>query len=181
MFSRRDLDAIRVRAFDEKRRTDRAPTFTRALPSRVSETRLSKLESGLGVRLFDEHRQLYLEVADGGFGPGCGLMSIDADDACDGLEYNFTMLNLLPGHTLIPVVDWGGNSWSCISMECREIITLVDSIFYQVHLGFAEFFLLWADGEELGSRIFKYVPGAFGRRRRDGGQGDAVGWFRSPN
>ena len=46
------------------------------LPPPVSEEQLAEAEAALGFELRPELRQLYLEIADGGFGPGEGLYAL---------------------------------------------------------------------------------------------------------
>jgi hypothetical protein len=47
------------------------------LPATATATALDLVQSGLGMPLPGFLRRLYLEVADGGFGPGTGLLSAD--------------------------------------------------------------------------------------------------------
>lgn len=54
------------------------PDNTPALPPPASVAALEAAERSLGFRLPAGLRRLYLEIADGGFGPGGGLLSIDA-------------------------------------------------------------------------------------------------------
>jgi len=85
---------LRERAADPERRTDANRMKARGFmglisrllvkstrprgrpPGPVSETAIERAEGKLGFGLPDDLRQLYLEVADGGFGPDRGLYSL---------------------------------------------------------------------------------------------------------
>lgn len=48
-----------------------------SLPPSASESKIELAELGLGFHLYESHRQLLCEVANGGFGPGYGLVGVD--------------------------------------------------------------------------------------------------------
>jgi len=94
MLSEQIIRDLRDRAADPRRRTDanrlKARGFMGVLsrlldkgsrplgppPGPASEAEISRAEAALGVTLPDDLRQLYLQVADGGFGPDRGLYSL---------------------------------------------------------------------------------------------------------
>src|SRR5262249_39446208 len=66
---------IRVRAEDPATRTD-APDAPGRLSAPISEAALTGAEARLGFSLPVLLRRLYADIADGGFGPGGGIMKL---------------------------------------------------------------------------------------------------------
>jgi hypothetical protein len=96
----------------------------RYLPAPATEARLESAERELGVRFPSLLRRLYLDVANGGFGPGPGLVGVRGGATTDhgkSIEDLYTeMLDAQSEHsawvwprTLVPVSDLGG-VYACI-------------------------------------------------------------------
>jgi SMI1 / KNR4 family (SUKH-1) len=117
------LGAVRARAMDGERRSDMAAPHP--LPEPATDGELAAAESRLGFALPSLVRALYTGVANGGFGPGYGLVGIGGGERgfssgnrswwCED-EY----LELL-GHPsypwpagMLPVCDWGCGIYSCL-------------------------------------------------------------------
>jgi hypothetical protein len=80
------IERIRTLALDPHRATDMArfgpfPSFTPAMKSVVTNC-----EKRLGFALPTFLRRLYLEVGNGGFGPGYGLLGIGKNGSHDDLD-----------------------------------------------------------------------------------------------
>jgi hypothetical protein len=110
-------DRIHARAMDLQR--GMTIPAERALPAPATESTLQVAEADLGVRLPSLLRRLYLEVANGGFGPGPGLVGVRGGATTDhgkSLEDLYAeMVEAQSEHsawvwprTLIPVTDIGG-------------------------------------------------------------------------
>jgi hypothetical protein len=93
------------------------------LPAPAEPVALARAEAALGVALPEELRRIYLEVADGGFGPGEGLLTLERmvvayRDLLDGDE-------LPRGRSwprgLLPVVA-GGPGWDCVDASSGRVI-----------------------------------------------------------
>ena len=78
------FDRIRERALDSETQTDEPALRSAGLPSVATEALLNDAEQRLGMRLPPLLRRLYLEVANGGFGPGYGLIGVSGGAGDDG-------------------------------------------------------------------------------------------------
>src|SRR5262249_7834402 len=81
-------------------------------------------ESYLGYRLPTLLRRIYLDVADGGFGPGYGLFPVLKGRDEPGQDESLVVVRnkLAPDPRwipeLLPICDWGCAIWSCL--DCRS-------------------------------------------------------------
>lgn len=145
------ISALRARARDPERRTDAAsePLETKVgalsvaklslgslfghrvpappppseAPSPVSQEQLSAAEAAIGFSLPADLEQLYREVADGGFGPGDGLLSLGEAIAT---YQEFTALSPSPGgqpwpSDLLPIKRWDVGC-TCLDRTSGEVI-----------------------------------------------------------
>jgi len=94
------------------------------LPAPASEAEVSAAEAAIGVTLPRLLRRLYLEVANGGFGPRGGILGGGGGpwigDWSGIVEVHATFSehpDFPPPAWLVWIFDWGCNTWSLI--DCR--------------------------------------------------------------
>lgn len=85
---------------------------------------LAVAERALGFRLPTLLRRIYVEVADGGVGPGHGVLPLGGEGLVE-LHGRLHVERRLPT-TLLPICDWGCAVTSCLdgAMEDGPIVTL---------------------------------------------------------
>ncbi len=89
----------------------------------LDEDAMVMLELDLGFRLPPLMRDLYLQVANGGFGPGWGILSLEEVVECDrSCRSNWDALYPPPGwpDKLVRFCEWGCNSWSGIDGSTEQ-------------------------------------------------------------
>jgi SMI1 / KNR4 family (SUKH-1) len=115
------VSAIKKRVFQPvgvKKKKGRAPLLRP--PATASE--ISKAESQLGFELPFLLKTLYMEVANGGFGPGEGFLSVPSRNVAAGLNLVKTYRNCngrgwqWPTH-LVPVVYAGCDVFFCLDYD----------------------------------------------------------------
>jgi len=139
------VEKIRRRANNPERRSSashfalerfkRDPKWSKPYPP-VPVERVQQAELKLGFQLPPLLVRLYVEVGNGGFGPGYGLFGLEGGFTDD--DTNLTMPDLYlswahptPGplplglpppwpKKLIPICDWGCSMMSCINCSARE-------------------------------------------------------------
>jgi hypothetical protein len=95
----------------------------------ITTVEVEDAEARLGFRLPGVVRQLYTEVANGGFGPGYGLVGLiggaRSDLGDDAVELYLTFRQPDPEdpgwgwpEALLPICHWGCAIYSCV--DCRE-------------------------------------------------------------
>jgi hypothetical protein len=161
-----DLDRIvakvALRAADPARRADHeTPPTPIPLPNAAL---FEQIQAEIGFKLPALLKRLYLEVGDGGFGPGCGMFGAASGHWMS--DEPFTLAELYrDNHTgnwpdgLVPICDWGCAIWSCI--DCVKPgfpIVRADPnegpvIFTHEGLGFDDWIEAWADGVDLVERL----------------------------
>lgn len=93
------------------------------LPNAAEEAALERVEAAIGARLPTVLKRVYTEVADGGFGPGAGLLALEA------VAITYQQLRAdPPGPTglewpaqMVPLVDLDPGFY-CLRMPAGEII-----------------------------------------------------------
>ncbi len=130
-------------------------------------TEVERTESQLGFRLPSLLQRLYLEVADGGVGPGYGLFPAGEHTAANGqpetLSESYAKLSIDPRWParLLPLCDWGCANWSCL--DCRAddgaIVTFVgEEGFTNTGHTLRSWLGAWLDGHDLWKEMFETVP-----------------------
>ena len=119
------LDALRKRADDPRRFID-VPQFSefRRFPP-ATHAQLDRASRQLGIPIPADLRTIYVEVANGGFGPGYGLLGVDSggtDDSGANVERAYELLSApdpevpdwewLEGG--LPCCYWGCQVYSCV-------------------------------------------------------------------
>lgn len=146
-------------------------------PSPVAtETGIVADETKLGFAIPPLLRQLYLQVGNGGWGPGYGLIGLSGgtrdDTGCTAVE-DYVLRrsgsdpdepNWLWPEGLLPICHWGCAIYSCI--DCLQIpapMILFDpnvdkrswsDALFPEQLVFEDWIGLWADGADLWARLY---------------------------
>jgi hypothetical protein len=124
-------------------------------------------ESQLSYRLPTLLRRIYLEVADGGFGPGYGLFPVVSGRAEAGQEEclvdvrNKLAVDPRWKSELLPICDWGCAIWSCL--DCRTsngpIVTVAgEHPFTDTGHDLRSWLRAWLTGADLGNEMFEPGP-----------------------
>jgi hypothetical protein len=131
------VQQLRERAHDPERATDEGldisdakgqPVAYVAYPTATPEE-VAAAEQHLGFPLPGLLRRLYLEVGNGGFGPGYGLLSLRTAalraetlvEVYDALQEQW---EAWPPR-LVPVADWGCGIYSCLDCSQEEAPVIV--------------------------------------------------------
>ena len=128
-------------------------------------------ESRLGFRLPSLLRRLYVEVADGGFGPGYGLFSL-GEHASSG-RHAETLVEALDKLSadprwsahLLPLCDWGCANWSCLDCgtDNGAIVTVAgEQDFANTGHTLGSWLGAWLDGVDLWKTMFEAGPARMG-------------------
>jgi hypothetical protein len=133
-----------------------APPYPPAGQALVDEA-----EQALGCPLPSILRRLYLEVANGGFGPGYGILGLSGGHglAPDGTAIEryrrFREWDEAPPSSLFPVCDWGCAISSFVDCSDRDAVIwgldpnpvddISDALFPQ-EMGLVEWLQLWIEG-----------------------------------
>ena len=127
-------------------------------PSSVSA--VEKGEATLGFRLPTLLRSCYLEVGNGGFGPGYGLIGFDGGAQSDYGSIAETYWQLRtdqealgkqwPGE-LLPFCDWGCNIFSCVDCSSTDahIHTFDAGKLSRCKYTLSNFFEMWLEGIDI--------------------------------
>jgi hypothetical protein len=154
------LSALRVRATNPETRVDAldklsAPAlYGPAMPEVITAT-----EADLGVSLHPLLRRLYGEVANGGFGPGYGLLSLGSPDGLHGdrsLSSEVRDGGWPAG--LLPLWNWGCAIWSCLDANSLDgTIVTHDDIEGPTVTDFTlrSWLRAWVDGVNLWEEIYE--------------------------
>lgn len=127
------IDAIRAKIADAGHRIDMKTISTPPVYSAACSAAIMHTEQELGFRLTPLLRRLYMEIANGGFGPGAGLIGVeggytDADGRGLGQLYNAFRADGWP-EWLLPLWDWGDGAWSCVDTHAQdERIIVMDEV-----------------------------------------------------
>lgn len=134
----------------------------------MAASTLDLVERTLGFRLPSLLRRIYLDVADGGFGPAYGLYPIEAamDDGETLVEVcqTFRKDPEWPSR-LLPICDWGCANWSCL--DCRTddgpIVTLSgEEPLTETGRNLRSWLTAWLDGCNLWDEMFEPAPTRMG-------------------
>ena len=161
------IQCLRNRARDTQTQTDYASRGCPPLPGVASAICISEAESTLGFRMHDLHRRVLAEVANGGFGPGDGLIGLPGgrvdDEVHSILELRHRLwtdaetAGLPPG--VLALCDWGDAIWSCIDSETGHVLTLNESGLTDTGQTLSSWFTDWITGVSLFGKMFRQVEG----------------------
>jgi hypothetical protein len=161
------LAKVARRAADPERRIDGEPLYD--LPSPLDDPGfLVALEDELGFALPGLLKALFLQVGDGGFGPGYGLFGARSGHYLS--DEPFTLAELYRGalyarrldgtprgwrEGMLPICEWGCDFRGCIDCTDEDYpVFLSESdarpvAFHPQHLSFRDWIEAWADGVDV--------------------------------
>jgi hypothetical protein len=120
------LQGVRAKALEpSSKRTRNGRLEVVHLPSVASADLVFDTEEVLGFRFHPLLKRLYLEIANGGFGPGYGLIrlggpnDVDKEPAALPSSYVSFRTGNWPDR-LLPLWDWGCTIWSCIDLSSAD-------------------------------------------------------------
>jgi hypothetical protein len=152
------LEAICLRAANPIMRSDYANIRLREIGPPATPADIAAVELIIGCALSPLHRRLLLEVGNGGFGPGDGLIglprgSLDVDGrSIIGLREALG-LGRPPVLSVVPLCEWGCGIWSCIDNESGAVLTMsgfgLKDIGQKLHSWFGD----WVSGVDLWRRM----------------------------
>ena len=150
------LDALRKRADDPHRFIDmpELSEFRRFPPA--THAQIDGAGRRLGFKIPADLRTLYVEVANGGFGPGYGLLGVDSgatDDSGANVERAYELLSApdpdVPDWSWpeggLPCCYWGCQVYSCV-MPDGSVVQLDGYDWGRETIPIAEWLSLWVDG-----------------------------------
>ena len=120
---------------------------------------LAETEARLGFTLPPLLARVYTEVADGEFGPGYGLLSLENLEP-DEQSLSEVYLEFRAGgwpEGLLPLWDWGCAMWSCLDGRSDEgpIITSNQGEFTVTHFTLHDWLHAWTTDVDLWQEIFE--------------------------
>ncbi len=158
------IQAVRLRASNPATQTDYADRGCPMLPPPASIEDVRRSESVMGFRLHVLHQRLLTEVANGGFGPGDGLIGLpegrlnDAGQSLIELRESLwtdpTTTGLPPG--VVALCDWGDATWSCLDEVTDEVLTLDETGLVDTGMSLHEWLAVWVSGVSLCEKMFEF-------------------------
>jgi len=123
---------------------------------------IAATEASLGSPLHPFLKRVYAEVADGGFGPGYGLLSLEPIEAGpDQRSLLSVYKDFRAGgwpESLLPLWDWGGAAWSCLDAGSHDgIIVTHDDVVGPTETAFTirSWLKAWVTGVDLWKEIYE--------------------------
>jgi hypothetical protein len=160
------VEALRQRATVAPRRVVDALDKGRAFPP-ASREAVARVALRLGFSLPPLLERLYLEVADGGFGPGYGLFPAEEHASDEGHSetiveaYEKLSADGRWSARLVPLCDWGCANWSCLDCGSDDgAIVTVAGGYDLTNTGHTlrSWLGAWNDGVDLGKAMFEPGP-----------------------
>lgn len=152
------LERVRARMSEKRFDMVDAKTALLRLPEPASASSLAHVEEKLGVSLPPVLREVYMTIANGGFGPGYGLLGGPgghADEETGDLvgTYRWASEGFIWPKSMVPIVDWGCLILSCV--DCSDprgemvSVQLETGALARTGRSFEAWLGGWADGEKL--------------------------------
>jgi hypothetical protein len=153
------LERLRARRASETGRIDMKPVpplYEAATPALVDA-----FEQSLGITLPRLLRRIYVEVGNGGFGPGGGLLGLTGGyPDSDGRTLPEKYEDLLPEgwrEGLLPLFDWGDGAWSAADARTSPgtMVTADECGFTETAYDLGSFFSAWTEGADLHAELWE--------------------------
>jgi hypothetical protein len=157
------IRSVRARALNPSTCTDYT-LAPQTLPEPASEETIELVERSLMFPLHRIHRRMLVEIANGGFGPGAGLVGVmgghHADESLCMLELREQLMGgfaLPPGS--IPLCEWGCGIWTLYdaSRDDAPVLTLNESGLAAMGMGLRDWLRAWAEGRRLWDEMFEFA------------------------
>jgi hypothetical protein len=167
------IDRIRHQMFIDQNNPDKPPYQREPLSAVATEAALLATEQSIGFALPPLLRRLYQEIANGGFGPGYGLIGV-AGGATDDIGQNIADIfadkhspNFQKWFPNWPAQAIGICHWGCAMYSVVDCSTPAYQMFHfepnnlgitdyliPHHRTFDEYITAWADGIDLMNDVF---------------------------
>jgi hypothetical protein len=124
------------------------------------EDAVRRAEARLAFNIPKLLRRIYLNIANGGFGPGYGVIGIEGGrpsnlgtlvDTCEQVKRGAEYLGLEWQAGLLPFCDWGCNIFSCVDCgdPLHHVFRSEECEAYPAGCTLEEFFKGWIEGAEV--------------------------------
>jgi hypothetical protein len=158
------IEAIRLRALDPTTRTDWAVNAPTELARRATEDEIAEVERALEYSLHWFHRRLLLDVGNGGYGPGDGLIGLPGgrtDDEGRTVVELQALVAVVEGHgglvrNIVPLWDWGDGAWACMDEETGHVLVADDSGITDSGVSLQTCMVEWVAGRDVTERFFAF-------------------------
>lgn len=154
------ISAVRKRSEDRSKRTDYADRGCPELGPPASPEVVLEAQRAMGCILHPLHRQLFEEIANGGFGPGDGLIGLPGGtlDAHGRSLVELREILWLDSDTplpcpVVPLCDWGDGIWSCLDSDTGAVLTINEHGLKDTGQSFSSWLEDWVSGVSLWSRM----------------------------
>jgi hypothetical protein len=162
------INAIRQRAEDRSKRTDCVELGCPELGPLASPEVVLEAQRAMGCILHPLHRQLFEEVANGGFGPGYGLVGLPGGtpDSSGRSLVELREILWIDSETplpppVVPLCEWGCGIWSCLDGETDAVLTIDEYGLKDIGQSFPSWLEDWVSGVCLFSRMMVYEERTF--------------------
>jgi hypothetical protein len=136
-----------------------------ALPAVASEDAVAHAELVIGYALPPLLRRLYLEIANGGFGPAHGLVPLGREGSGRDRVGEFSLVGLYRDSCTSPdwprglliAFDFGCAIWACVDATTVEgnIVNIASDDIAEMKWTLAEWLGAWVDGKSLSDAMFE--------------------------
>jgi hypothetical protein len=144
---------IRTRAEDPRTRTDRADLAPPRLVPPASPEQIEATEASLDFPLPEFLRRVYTEIANGGFGPGLGLIGVPGG-ATD--EHGNSIVDLYDSYASTNPDD---DSWRCFDLTEYEPGRDLKTLMVPQQCSLESWLRRWAEGVDLWQEMFPLESG----------------------
>lgn len=166
------IERIKVRAEDQSTRTDHTEFSVPTIERKLIREEMEHFESIAGVKLPEFLKLLYMEIGNGGFGPGYGLHELiktndNAEDSSLDIYLIFSKDDQYDKiwswpDSFVPVIDWGCAIRSCLDCDTGELYIFDPNVepenmieyFIPQAKSVEEAFEKWCDGVDLWKEIY---------------------------
>jgi hypothetical protein len=138
------------------------------MPPPVEESLIRETEALVGFNLPVLLKRIYLEIGNGCFGPGYGLLGlrggyVDSDgrtllEAYDHVKDDVVCHLGGSRRMFLPLCEWGAGVWSCL--DCGSgalpILTLDEGGFTRTRFSLQSWLENWAQGQSLWKEMFEF-------------------------
>jgi SMI1 / KNR4 family (SUKH-1) len=186
--------AIRSRIANPKLRIDFTTVGIPPIYGIASDTDLDSCEAEIGMPLPTMLRRLYLEVENGGFGPGAGILGVtgghtDVDGRTLSALYTALQSQGWP-RAILPISDLGDGAWSCIDGHGgtgERVLTMNGAQLTQTKFDLSSWLGAWVTGTDMNCETFEFEDGSMldpftkrlvGVKRRREAKGVFIGSFQ---
>ncbi len=153
------IESLRRRIGDPRNRTDHPKRALPTLAAPATAKAIARAEAELGFKLPELLARIYREIANGGFGPGYGIIGLTGGYLDNGRSIVDLYRELKPGSItewqwpdgLLPICDWGCAILSCVdcsSPNCGMVFS-EETELTRLPCNLREWLEAWCRGERL--------------------------------